>query len=120
MLPHCRSRTPLSFSPGRAVCFSAGGALSVPGQLCCQRTHGNLGSILYGAGAGVGCRRTRCTRGIIHTAVALMRAGAPAPHLLRASLILGVVALASLVPWTWRNLHTLHEFQPLAPRYANE
>ncbi len=48
------------------------------------------------------------------------RAGAPAPHVLRASLILIVVSLASLVPWTLRNLHTLHEFQPLAPRYANE
>jgi 4-amino-4-deoxy-L-arabinose transferase-like glycosyltransferase len=48
------------------------------------------------------------------------REGAPAPHVLRASLILVVVSLASLFPWTLRNLHTLHEFQPLAPRYANE
>ena len=48
------------------------------------------------------------------------RARAPAPHLLKASLTLVVVSLASLVPWTLRNLHTLHEFQPLAPRYANE
>jgi len=48
------------------------------------------------------------------------RAGAPAPHVFRASLILIAVSLASLVPWTLRNLHTLHEFQPLAPRYANE
>lgn len=29
-------------------------------------------------------------------------------------------ALAPLVPWTLRNLHTLHRFQPLAPRYAND
>jgi hypothetical protein len=29
-------------------------------------------------------------------------------------------ALAPLVPWTIRNFHTLHHFQPLAPRYANE
>jgi hypothetical protein len=35
-------------------------------------------------------------------------------------LILLLVSLAALVPWTVRNLHTLHEFQPLAPRYANE
>jgi hypothetical protein len=48
------------------------------------------------------------------------RAGTPAPHLLRASLIVAIVSLSSLVPWTLRNLHTLHEFQPLAPRYANE
>ena len=43
-----------------------------------------------------------------------------APHALKAGLILVVVSLATLVPWTVRNLHTLHEFQPLAPRYANE
>jgi hypothetical protein len=41
-------------------------------------------------------------------------------HLLRAGVILGVVSLAPLAPWAWRNLHTLHHFQPLAPRYANE
>ncbi|MGA8488912.1 MAG: glycosyltransferase family 39 protein [Terriglobales bacterium] len=46
--------------------------------------------------------------------------GGPAPHLIRAGLILAVVSLATLVPWTVRNLHMLHEFQPLAPRYANE
>jgi len=35
-----------------------------------------------------------------------------------AILILG--AMAPLVPWTLRNLHTLHRFSPLAPRYAND
>jgi 4-amino-4-deoxy-L-arabinose transferase-like glycosyltransferase len=39
---------------------------------------------------------------------------------LRAGLILAVVALATLVPWTVRNLRVFHQFQPLAPRYANE
>ena len=29
-------------------------------------------------------------------------------------------ATAPLVPWTLRNLHTLHRFQPLAPRYATD
>jgi 4-amino-4-deoxy-L-arabinose transferase-like glycosyltransferase len=48
------------------------------------------------------------------------RAGSPAPHLLRAGLILAVVSLATLVPWAVRNLHTLHEFEPLAPRYTND
>lgn len=43
-----------------------------------------------------------------------------APHALRAGLILAVVSLATLVPWTVRNLRVFHEFQPLAPRYANE
>jgi len=39
---------------------------------------------------------------------------------LRAAVLLGVVSLAPLVPWTLRNLHTMQRFQPLAPRYANE
>ena len=29
-------------------------------------------------------------------------------------------ALGPLVPWTVRNFHTLHHFQPLAPRYASD
>ena len=37
----------------------------------------------------------------------------------KAGLIIAVVSLAPLVPWALRNLHTLGEFQPLAPRYAN-
>jgi len=39
---------------------------------------------------------------------------------MRVGLILALASLAPLVPWTWRNLHTMHRFQPLAPRYANE
>ncbi len=47
--------------------------------------------------------------------------GVVAPRdLVRAGLIIGFVALAPLVPWGLRNLHTLGRFQPLAPRYANE
>ena len=41
-------------------------------------------------------------------------------QILRAGLVLSLVALAPLVPWTLRNLHTLHEFQPLTTRYAND
>jgi 4-amino-4-deoxy-L-arabinose transferase-like glycosyltransferase len=40
--------------------------------------------------------------------------------LLRVGVILTVAAFAPLVPWTLRNLHTMHRFQPLAPRYATE
>jgi 4-amino-4-deoxy-L-arabinose transferase-like glycosyltransferase len=29
-------------------------------------------------------------------------------------------AVVPLIPWTIRNLHTLHRFEPLAPRYAND
>jgi 4-amino-4-deoxy-L-arabinose transferase-like glycosyltransferase len=38
----------------------------------------------------------------------------------RAGVLVGLAALAPLVPWTLRNLHTLHRFEPLAPRYAND
>jgi Dolichyl-phosphate-mannose-protein mannosyltransferase len=37
-----------------------------------------------------------------------------------AGIIVALVALAPLAPWTVRNFRTLHHFQPLAPRYANE
>ncbi len=41
-------------------------------------------------------------------------------HTVRAGLVVALISLAPLVPWTLRNLHSLHRFQPLAPRYANE
>lgn len=44
----------------------------------------------------------------------------PYAAMIRAGLIVAAVPLAALIPWTIRNLHTLHRFQPLAPRYANE
>ena len=37
-----------------------------------------------------------------------------------AGLLLATGALAPLIPWTLRNLHTLHRFEPLAPRYATD
>jgi 4-amino-4-deoxy-L-arabinose transferase-like glycosyltransferase len=40
--------------------------------------------------------------------------------ILRACIIVAVSATAPLIPWTLRNLHTLHRFEPLAPRYAND
>ena len=39
---------------------------------------------------------------------------------LRPAILVGFAALLPLVPWTIRNLHTLHRFEPLAPRYAND
>ncbi|HYW39643.1 MAG TPA: glycosyltransferase family 39 protein [Terriglobales bacterium] len=41
-------------------------------------------------------------------------------EVLTAAIIVAVFALAPLAPWTIRNFRTLHHFQPLAPRYANE
>lgn len=34
--------------------------------------------------------------------------------------IVAVIVLAVMAPWTIRNFRTMHHFQPLAPRYANE
>ncbi|HXZ42136.1 MAG TPA: glycosyltransferase family 39 protein [Terriglobales bacterium] len=49
-----------------------------------------------------------------------VRAKQPYVNLVQAGIVVLFTALAPLVPWTLRNLHTFHEFQPLAPRYANE
>jgi hypothetical protein len=63
---------------------------------------------------------------LVRTGISNSRARAPSPHplslsySLRVGLILALVSLSPLVPWGLRNLHTLHRFQPLAPRYANE
>jgi len=43
-----------------------------------------------------------------------------AAYFVRAGLIVAVVSLAPLIPWTIRNWNTFHTFQPLAPRYAND
>jgi 4-amino-4-deoxy-L-arabinose transferase-like glycosyltransferase len=40
--------------------------------------------------------------------------------LLWAGVLVAAGALTPLVPWTLRNLHTLHRFEPLAPRYATD
>ncbi|HEX8815608.1 MAG TPA: glycosyltransferase family 39 protein [Terriglobales bacterium] len=45
---------------------------------------------------------------------------ASALRLLNAGTILILACAATLLPWTVRNLISLHRFQPLAPRYANE
>ena len=38
---------------------------------------------------------------------------------LRKGVLVGALTVLPLVPWTIRNWHTFHVFQPLAPRYAN-
>jgi len=45
---------------------------------------------------------------------------ASARNLIQAGLLVAVISLLPLVPWTVRNWRTFHRFQPLAPRYANE
>jgi 4-amino-4-deoxy-L-arabinose transferase-like glycosyltransferase len=52
------------------------------------------------------------------------RASRPRPHVLshlpRIALAVALFSLAPLVPWAWRNVHTMHRLEVLAPRYANE
>jgi hypothetical protein len=50
----------------------------------------------------------------------VLRLGREARAILRAGLLLALGAAIPLIPWTIRNLHTLHRFQPLAPRYATD
>lgn len=48
------------------------------------------------------------------------RSASAAPEILFAGIIVTSCALAPLIPWTLRNLHTFRRFSPLAPRYAND
>jgi len=48
------------------------------------------------------------------------RAGKPAIPAVRAGVVIAACALAPLAVWGLRNYHTLHRFEFLAPRYANE
>ena len=70
------------------------------------------------------CILLRPDGGILLTAVGLYLAVAAPKGAVRramaAAIIVTVFALAPLAPWTIRNFRTLHHFQPLAPRYANE
>ena len=50
---------------------------------------------------------------------ALRRKG-PVIPIVRAGLVLAAVALSPLIVWGARNVHTLHRWQFLAPRFANE
>jgi 4-amino-4-deoxy-L-arabinose transferase-like glycosyltransferase len=75
------------------------------------------------------CILLRPDGGILLAAIALYLAMLALKHrtsrkkmadILVAGIIVVVIALAPLAPWTIRNFRTLHHFQPLAPRYANE
>ncbi len=62
---------------------------------------------------------------LIWLLVRSLRIGSESSHLsfrtiFLAGVLVAVGATAPLVPWTLRNLHTFHRFQPLAPRYAND
>jgi hypothetical protein len=52
--------------------------------------------------------------------IATGRAASGVRAIVWAVALLAFGALAPLIPWTLRNLHTFHRFSPLAPRYAND
>lgn len=49
-----------------------------------------------------------------------VRSGTSALPMIRAGLVVACLALTPLGIWGWRNWHTLHQIQFLAPRYANQ
>jgi hypothetical protein len=76
------------------------------------------GGILFGAVGAywllVFVRSFMATRGQTSDIVPRLR------PILSVGIILTIGAFAPLIPWTLRNLRTMHRFQPLAPRYATE
>ena len=52
--------------------------------------------------------------------VATKNGGGNPRAILMAGALVACGALAPLIPWTLRNLHTLHRFEALAPRYATD
>jgi 4-amino-4-deoxy-L-arabinose transferase-like glycosyltransferase len=93
---------------GRIVWFGCGLAVGVAILLRPD------GGILFAAIGGylfiLACRALRSKSETLGTLRPILRAGA--------LLAAGVVVM--LLPWTVRNLITLHRFEPLAPRYAND
>ena len=85
---------------------------------------GHATNLWIATGAAIAaCILLRPDGGILLAAVGLylLTRGAIQKRLvLRPIVIVAVCALAPLVPWTVRNFRTLHHFQPLAPRYAND
>jgi len=94
----------------------------------------NQGRVHWKAWAGSGlsiatCILLRPDGGIVLVAVCLSLAfrgwkhwrehSSPVP-IVKSAVLVCVLALAPLAPWTMRNFRTLHNFQPLAPRYATE
>jgi 4-amino-4-deoxy-L-arabinose transferase-like glycosyltransferase len=94
----------------------------------------NEGHFYWKAWAGSGlsmgvCILLRPDGGIVLVAVGLylvflgwtlVREYASLVPIIKAAALTTLLALAPLVPWTMRNFRTLHHFEPLAPRYANE
>jgi hypothetical protein len=57
---------------------------------------------------------------VICTALLLIGVRRKQMALMRAAVMIGLIAIVPLIPWTVRNWKVFHVFQPLAPRYANQ
>ncbi len=57
---------------------------------------------------------------LLFLVVNFVRSRRPVRPLIWAALLVAIVSLGPLVPWTVRNLRTMHRFEPLTPRYATE
>ncbi len=109
-------------------------ALALDLALCGLDRRSGARWIWLGCGLGVGAGiLLRPDGGILLMAIGAyllwllqrsLRAGSnaslPARVVVWAGVLVLIGALAPLIPWTIRNLHSMHRFQPLAPRYAND
>jgi len=89
-----------------------------------QGVAGNMRLFALSGTAIAGCILLRPDGGVLLAGVALYlltaRCFDAGTRRIMAVAVLSICALAPLAPWTIRNFRTLHHFQPLAPRYANE
>jgi hypothetical protein len=76
---------------------------------CCVVLRPDGGILLACVGLYLGWLAWKCRKG-----------GRQLVAIIGGGILVALVALAPLVPWTIRNFRTLHHFQPLAPRYATE
>ena len=100
-----RTRDPMRVRSGATFCFSASTGCGVFISLATLLRPD--GGILL---AAVG----------LFLSVRLIRVRDERKQTVAAGLLVLVVALAPLVPWTYRNWKTFDHFQPLAPRYASD
>src|SRR5208282_28569 len=106
------------------------GAAAALGRM--QEAGGGMGVYKLWAATGAAiaaCILLRPDGGILLASIALYLAVLAWKHrvhrkktrdVLTAGIVVAVFALAPLAPWTIRNFRTLHHFQPLAPRYAQD
>lgn len=58
--------------------------------------------------------------GVVLCPAFVLYSGRSWKHALRPAALSALISLLAFVPWTLRNWHTFHVFEPLAPRYATD